>query len=117
MNGQKHSWRIQQSNLRHFRKRWNERYGESVGEFSRAIRRTILDKIYYGESRWIIDSRSWSGWLRLVAVPLNGHDVYVLYDETHHDLFSAIPPEDPQVRRFQNNTRYRRGHTSTGGTA
>jgi len=89
-----------QSNLRHFKKRWDERYGDTIGEFSRELRQAILDKIYYGESEWVRFSQQGRRLLAVHAVEVNGHTAFVLYDERHHDLFSAVPVEASYVRRY-----------------
>ncbi len=95
------AYTVYQSNLRHFRKRWNERYAQEHGEFSRVHRRLILEHIYYGESRWVNYSLTQRALLSIEAVPLNGRTVFVIYDQSHHDLFSALHPHDPQVRGYK----------------
>ncbi len=63
------AYTIYQSNLRHFRKRWNERYAQEHGEFSRVHRRLLLDHIYYGESRWVNYGLTQRALLSIEAVP------------------------------------------------
>ncbi len=95
------AYTVYQSNLRHFRKRWNERYAQEHGEFSRVHRRLLLDHIYYGESQWVNYSLSRRALLSIEAVPFNGSTVFVLYDQTRHDLFGALHPHDKQVRGYK----------------
>lgn len=91
---------IRLSNFRHFQRRWNERYGEAIGECSRALHDILLEKIWFGESQLVAWGLGWPGPVSIEEVELNGGPVYVLYDRDHHDLVSAIPPTDLRVRGY-----------------
>lgn len=67
---------------------------------SRELRQVILDKIYYGESEWVSLSQQGRRMLAVHAVEVDGHMAFVLYDETHHDLFSAVPVAAGYIRRY-----------------